>query len=98
VGEAATDLRATASAADAADDVLLRQYELRFARYLASVDFNNDFQDNLLLIPSQKGKPKLCDRGFFYTVDKYGLNLVNWRCENTGTKSTGLTMIILTLC
>ncbi|CAF0936737.1 unnamed protein product [Brachionus calyciflorus] len=46
-----------------------------------------DRNSKLLLVPTQQNKPKLCDFGYFYTIEKKIGNNIIWRCERTGNKS-----------
>ena len=51
------------------------------------LDFDKIEEDQLVIIPSQQNHPKLCHNGFFYTIDKSYDNIINWKCERTGSKA-----------
>ena len=51
-------------------------------------DYEKKNNLQLLVVPTQQYQPKLCDNGFFYTVDKFDDQIIYWKCERTGNKST----------
>ncbi|CAF1005939.1 unnamed protein product, partial [Brachionus calyciflorus] len=42
-------------------------------------DYEKKNNLQLLMVPTQQYQPKLCDNGFFYTVDKFDNQLIYWK-------------------
>jgi len=52
------------------------------------IDYNKIDRRKLLITSTQQNKPKLCENGYFYTIEKSNKKAIIWRCERTGNKTT----------
>ncbi|CAF1139421.1 unnamed protein product [Brachionus calyciflorus] len=52
------------------------------------IDYNKIDRRKLLITSTQQNKPKLCENGYFYTIEKSNKKAIIWRCDRTGNKTT----------
>jgi hypothetical protein len=57
-----------------------------FLNAFTKIDFNKMEEDNLIIVPTQQLKPKLCNDGYYYIIDKMNSNTINWKCDITGSR------------